>query len=115
MTRDSLHRRLTRLLKKTASAASLPPAAWWAGDIAGERRVLDDGESGRLNWAAANRVAQSGLEALADGNLEMAEVCAWAATDHYVAALEARVRPSAIEDLAKKTKRRGRPPKITDR
>ena len=114
MTPNSLHRRLTRLLKKTASAASLPVPSL-PGDIAGDRRAYDDLAAGRLYWAAAYRNAQLGLEALAADDMETAELCTWAATDCYIDALEACVRPSDIEDLSKKTKRRGRPRKITDR
>ena len=108
MTPNSLHRRLTRLLKKTASAASLP-APSLPGDIAGDRRAYDDLAAGRLYWAAAYRNAQLGLEALAAGDMETAELHTLAATDSYIDALEARVRPSDVAALGRPSERRGRP------
>jgi hypothetical protein len=112
MTADRLHRRLTRLADATASAAKLRPASWWVGDVAGQRRVLDDMAAGRLNWSSANKMARLGLKALAEGDLEMAEICAWSATDHYIAALEARIRPDDMNELGRINKRRGRPKKV---
>jgi hypothetical protein len=114
MTPNQLRRRLTRLRDSTASAEELPAPGWWVGDKAGERRVLDDLMAGRVSWQAANENAREGLVALKKGNREIAELCLWAATDHYVAALELRlkkIRPSDMPKLTAPAKRRGRPPK----
>jgi hypothetical protein len=54
------------------------------------------------------RFARLGLEALAKGNCEEAEVCTWVATDHYIAALEARIRPSDMKELGRASQLRGR-------
>lgn len=109
--RDHLHGRLTRLLEKTASAKDLNPGGWWVGDVAGERRVQDDLKGGRLYWRSAHDMARRGLEALACENREMAESCAWEATDLYIAALETRIRPSDMAALGRSSQRRGRPRK----
>jgi len=109
--RDPLKGRLMRLLDKTSSAKGLSLSAWWGGDTAGERRVRDDAESGRLDWLHAHKWAQRGLNALKDGNRNTAHVYAWSATDAYAAALEARLRPSDWTALGRPSQRRGRPKK----
>ena len=109
--RDRLHGRLIALLKKTKSAAGLPAGGFWVGDVAGERCVGDDMAAGRLNWRASHQCARSGMTALEDGNLELAQSYVWQATDLYIAALEARVRPSDMKVLDKPAERRGRPRK----
>ena len=108
---DLLRSRLEALLQKTHTAAQLPSGGFWVGDVAGERQVSDDIAAGRLNWRTAHRFAASGLQALDADNLELSQIYAWAATDLYVAALEARVRPSDLQVLGKAAKRRGRPAK----
>ena len=97
MTAAQLQRRLTVLLKKTANATGLRPPGWWVGNKAGERRARDDMEAGRLAWRAAHGQARSGLEALSAGDLETAQLRAWAATDLYIEALEKRLRPSEFK------------------
>ena len=111
---DGLRSRLTRLAAKTASAEGLGPPSWWVGDRAGKRQVLDDAASGRLSWRAAHKAALDGLEALlSNGDRDLAETYAWAATDHYVGALEARtrIRPSEMQALGQTAARRARPRK----
>lgn len=111
MTGDYLRVRLEIMRDKTASAAPLTGGGYWVGDTAGERRVLDDLQGGRLYWLQARRMALEGIEALDAGDREAAEVCAWAATDYYVAALEGLVRPSDLAKLGRQSQRRGRPRK----
>lgn len=109
---DPLFDRLTSLVKKTEGIeSSRVGGGWWVGDVAGERQVYDDMAAGRLQWLQANRFAHQGLEALENGDKEMASLCAWAATDCYVAALEIRVRPSDMQVLSRAAARRGRPRK----
>ncbi|RWO51022.1 hypothetical protein [Mesorhizobium sp.] len=109
---DPLHDRLTILVKKTEGAdSSRVGGGWWVGDIAGQRQAYDDLAAGRLQWQQANRFAHQGLEALKNADRETASICAWAATDCYVAALEIRVRPSDMRVLKKPAAKRGRPPK----
>jgi hypothetical protein len=104
-----LRERLAALAEKTESGAGLRVSGlWMVGDRAGERQVLDDLEAGRVHWAAANRHARYGLEALAEGDRELALACARAATDFYAIALEAKVRPSDLQTLARPAQRRGR-------
>ncbi len=107
----ALRRRLEAVVEKTMSAQELPPASYWVDDVAGERRVQDDMDAGRFNWRAAHRNALAGITALEKGDLETAELCAWAATGFYIAALEARVRPSDMDVLQKPARRRGAPRK----
>jgi hypothetical protein len=109
---ELLKERLMLLLQKTTGAERLRwRSGYWVGDKAGERRVLDDMAAGRLHWSSANNMARRGLEALGDGDIEMAELCAWTATDHYLAALEVRVRPSDMKVLNRPSQLRGRPRK----
>jgi hypothetical protein len=114
MTPDQLRRRLTDLRDKTASAEALPAPAWWVGDRAGKRRVLDDWKAGRVSWQAAHESAKDGLAALQNGNRKIAEICMWNANDLYVASLELwleKVRPSDMPKLTAPAGRRGRPTK----
>ena len=106
---DMIRRRLDRIMANTRTAAAIEPPAWWVGDTAGERKVHDDLDSGRLSWREAHRCALRGIAAIDGGDAETAEILVWAATDHYVAALEARVRPSDIANLGEPIARRGRP------
>jgi hypothetical protein len=106
---ELLRMRLTVLLEKTAGANFDALPGWWGNDPAGECRILDDLASGRENWRRAHRRAQSGLEALSRGDLDEAESFAWAANDHYLAALEARIYPSDVRELNSTAGRRGRP------
>lgn len=108
---DALKRRLLRLQEATASAASADVGGWWVGDVAGERQVADNISAGRLSWRAAHRCAKAGLAALAEDNLEMAQTYAWEATDHFIAAVLSRLRPSDLAVLEKPAARRGRPAK----
>lgn len=107
-----LRRRILDLIEKTKDAKNLPPAAWWVGDIAGERQIRDAMQSGRMHWAAAHRDASSALQALEAGDLELAQALTTAATDFYVAVLEMRVRPSDMEVLKRAPGRRGKKAKI---
>ncbi|TIL80626.1 MAG: hypothetical protein E5Y89_09030 [Mesorhizobium sp.] len=109
--RDPLFDRLTILVEKTSSAEAIGPGGWWVGDVAGKRRVLDDLAAGRLNWQSAHDFAEQGLKALEAGNREMAETCAWAAMDMYIAAIEKRIRPEDRRALGQASKKRGRPRK----
>jgi hypothetical protein len=114
MNRDALQRRLTRLLEATVSAKGFQHSSWWVGDKAGERRVFDDYAAGREHWRSAHNLAQQGLKALEKDDLEMAELCAWTATDLYVATLEIwvkRVRPPDRPKLTRSAEKRGRPRK----
>lgn len=109
--RSLLLRRLNLLIKKTKSADGLSLGGYWVGDTAGKRVADDDFAAGRLYWTAAHRCARAGVGALEAGDLETARLQAWQATDHYVAALETRVRPSDLAMLRKPARRRGRPGK----
>ena len=101
------------LLNKTASATGLRPPGWWVGvgNKAEERRVGDDMAAGRLAWRAAHGRASQGLDALSQGDIETAQLCVWAATDLYIEALEARLRPSELRELGRASQLRGRPRK----
>ncbi|PBB80908.1 hypothetical protein CK218_10895 [Mesorhizobium sp. WSM3879] len=109
--RDPLFDRLTMMVEKTRSAENLEYGGWWVGDVAGERRALDDLAAGRLSWRSSHDFAEQGLEALANGDREGALLCAWASTDLYIAALEARIRPEDKRALGQSSKKRGRPKK----
>jgi hypothetical protein len=104
----ALRHRLASLVEKTKGAENLAPAAYWVGDTAGARRILDDRDAGRLSWRSAHRAARYGLEALESGDREAAEMCLRGATDAYIVALETRVRPSDLEALNRPSERRGR-------
>jgi hypothetical protein len=113
MDKMALTRRLETLLIKTDAVAPLIETGWWEGDAAGKRKVMDDLKAGRLFLKAANRCAEGGLRALAEGQLDLAETYAWEAYDQYIGALEAQVRRMKAGDgrsLHKPAKRRGRPP-----
>ena len=99
------------LLNKTASATGLRAPGWWVGNKADERRTRDDMAAGRLVWHAAHGKARQGLDALSQGDVEVAQLCAWAATDFYIEALEARLRPSELRELGRGSQLRGRPRK----
>jgi hypothetical protein len=107
----SLRRQLTTIKNKTANSITMDPGGWWVGDVAGERRVLDDLGAGRLAWWQAHNSAESGLAALEQGDLELAEVCLTNALWLYIDVLEGRVRPADMKILGKPSKRRGRPKK----
>lgn len=111
MDKEAIRRRLESLLLKTETAENLEAGGWWVGDVAGERRTLDDLSAGRLAWRTAHRNARTGLEALEADEIEKAELYAWSATDLYIEALETRVRPSDLEVLARSARRRGKKPK----
>jgi hypothetical protein len=110
---DLLRRRFANLIKKTESGAKLPPASWWVGDKAGERRVHDDIAAGRVFWKSAYDTAVQGIKVLDKGLLEEAGVLAWMATDFYISALENRVRPEELNMLSRPSQRRGRRKKNT--
>lgn len=109
---DPLLARLMTLREKTDGGAQQRGGGYWVGDAAGERVVLDDLQAGRLHWWSAHDLATAGIEALEAGNRSEAETYAWAATDQYVAALEARLRPSDMGVLYRPAKKRGRPRKM---
>lgn len=106
-----LRHRLDRILKATKSAADLPPPSWWVGDIAAGRQVQDDISAGRNSWREAHRCSRAGLEALDSGDIEKAQTYLWMATDHFIAAILTRMRPSDLAVLQKPAAKRGRPAK----
>lgn len=109
---EKLRRRFTRMIAKTATAATFRPAGWWDGDKADERQVRDDLAAGRVSLNQAYEDARSGLAALDAGDLEAARQHAWSATDHYVTSLELRLqrlRPAVREKLLRPAGRRGAP------
>jgi DNA-binding GntR family transcriptional regulator len=67
--------------------------------------------AGRLSWRAAHNNARRALEALESGDRDVAQAYAWEAIDHYVAAIEARVRSQDMKFLHRPSQRRGRPRK----
>ena len=101
-------RQLTSIKGKTESAASLGYSGWWVGGVAGERQVQDDIAAGRLEWHGAHHSAESGLEALGQGDADMAASYLHEAIWQYIAALEKRVRSSDMEVLARSPGKRGR-------
>ena len=109
MDRDALRRRLTALAEKTKGTDGQPLGGFWVGDVAGERAALDDLVAGRLHWRTAHQHAVAGLQALEQGDLEMARVCATEGHDLFTEALEIRVRPSDVKVLERTARRRGRP------
>jgi hypothetical protein len=111
MDEAQIRRRLDRIVERTTTAKDLRDPGWWVGNQQGERRAYDDLEAGRLSWRTAHKNAVDGIAALDNNDLEMAELYLWSATDLYVDALEARVRPSDMAVLAKSAGKRGRPKK----
>jgi hypothetical protein len=111
MDEASLRRQLTAILQRTDSARDLPPGSWWVGDKAGAARVRDDDAAGRLAWRRAHLSAKSGLAALGQDNLEMAEHHLTNALWLYIDALEKRMRPEAKRTLGRPAGKRGRPKK----
>lgn len=111
MLAERLRERLEQLVAKTLDAESLPAGYWGVGSSAVERQIQDDREAGRRSWRAAWQYAKSGLEAVDNDDLDMADLYAWLATDMYIAALEARLghRPSDMAVLKRPAKLRGRP------
>ncbi|CDX29151.1 hypothetical protein MPLSOD_110129 [Mesorhizobium sp. SOD10] len=109
---DRLKGRLEILLRKTESAKDLP-AGYWGFGKAVERQISDDWSAGRIFWRAAWENARHGLDSIAVGDLDMADVYVWQATDAYIAALESRLqhRPSDVAVLTRPASRRGRPKK----
>ncbi len=109
---EPLRRRLTNLLEKTESAERLVPG-YWLGTAAAERQIVDDMRAGRLDWRGAHNAARAGLAALDEGDRDTALLGAWAATDLYVAALEAlvRTRPGLLKAFNRPAAPRGRPKK----
>lgn len=101
--------RMQRLRTKTTSAEGLQPLGWFEGDKAGETRAFDDLRSGVEDWRNAYSYAERALQALDADDIESARRYAWIATDHYVKALEALVRPGDLETLGQPAQRRGRP------
>lgn len=109
----NLRQRLTDLIAKTASGEGLPAGAYYRGDVAGKRQVEDDFAAGRDQMWTAHENAKDALRALDQGALTTALAFAWAATDFYIASLEAvaaRIRPSEKPTL-RPAGRRGRPRK----
>ncbi len=115
MNADSIRRRLEKIARATAPAQSVDATGFWVGDQAGERRALDDLRTGRRDWLGACRSSQQGLKALDEGELEMAEIYVWQATDFLLGALWSRMEPSDIEFLSKSAQRRGRKSETDDR
>ena len=107
---EFLRERLAQVRAKTEGAAGIEPPGYWEGDRAGERRVLDDGRAGRLEFLAARANAEHGLEALEQGDLELATACWRQAETLYTAALEAAIPPKNRAALAKGAGQRGRRP-----
>lgn len=105
----SVRRQLTAILRKTASAADLPGGSFWVGEVAGERRVLDDLRAGRLAWRSAHQSAQDGLDALDGGDLEMASAHLTSALWLYIDVLEKRVRKQDMQLVHRPAGNRGRP------
>jgi hypothetical protein len=114
MEEDEIRRRIERLLHNTANAEGLPPGmnGFWVGDVADERRVMDNFAAGRSSWDAARSTAKLGLEAIDRGEVNLAEEFVLMATDFYIAALETRIRPSDLAVLGRSSQKRGRPRKI---
>lgn len=106
-----LRRRLERMIEKTIGAEALRSPSWFIGDVAGERRALDDADAGRVSWAQARHHAKQGLDALDAGDPELAWRYCWEAIDEYVVALEARIRPAELKALGRSSGPRGRPSK----
>jgi hypothetical protein len=110
MNEDVVRLRLQHIADRTAAAEGFPPAVWWEGQRAAERRVRDDLAGGRLQWQAANRWARRGLRALEAKDFETATELAWHASRFYIDALEnwiSRVKPSELPSM-EPAKLRGR-------
>jgi hypothetical protein len=115
MDAEAMRRRLEKIAVATASAKSVDALGFWVGDQAGERRVLDDFHTGRRDWLGAYRSARAGIKALDAGDLEMAEIYVWQATDFFVGALWSRMEPSDVKFLSQSAQRRGRRSETDDR
>jgi hypothetical protein len=108
---DSLRELLVELREKTAGGALIAVPAWWGENNADERRVYDDLKSGRLHLRSAHNAAADGLEAVDRGDFDTAKWYYDIAKSFYIAALEARMRPSDLENLGRSAAPRGRPKK----
>lgn len=115
MDAETMRRRLEKIARATVQAQSVDAVGFWVGDKAGERRAIDDLNAGRRAWLGAYRASQGGLQALAGGNLEMAELYVWQATDLFVDALWSRMEPADIDFLSNSASRRGRPSSTANR
>jgi hypothetical protein len=112
MKQESLRSQLMALELRAKIAERTGPGSFWVGDVAGERRVSDDGKSGRLALRQVHLHSKNGLQYLNDGDSEMAEAYLTEAVWLYIAVLEQRIRPDDWKILAKPAKKRGRPQKI---
>jgi hypothetical protein len=105
---DAVRYRLTSLKMKMEGAKKLGYAGFWVGDRAGERKVLDDLATGRLEWRSGYNAAVRGLESLDNGDAVGALAFAWIATGYYISAIERRIRPEELAELSRTSQRRGR-------
>lgn len=112
---DEMRRRLENIMRATASANDAVAVGWWVGDDAGERRAMDNFQSGRRAWLGAFRAAKRGLSALDDGDTELAGLSVWQATDFLLDALWSRMEPNDIEFLSNSAETRGRRSSVADR
>jgi len=71
---EAMRRRLERIAQATAPAQAVDAVGFWVGDQAGERRALDDFQTGRRAWLGAYRSSHAGLQALEANDLERVAV-----------------------------------------
>lgn len=106
MDADYLRDRLERLIAATPEIDVTVGA--WVGDKAGERRVADNLAAGRIHFRSARRRAILGLEALANGDAEFAELLLRDAEGLRAAAIEAQLNTAQFESLLQDAKPRGK-------
>lgn len=119
---EGLRRRLEKYRDATIAAEDYDSSGWWIGpngetDAADVNRNRQDEQSGRLWWKTAHNNAVSGLEALDQGNLDLATIYAWSASDFMIATLTKLVRRDEWRRLEKSAVKAGRKPikpKIND-
>jgi hypothetical protein len=120
MDSDWLRRRLERYRDTTAAASSYEPSGYWIGpngetDAPDVSRNRNDLRSGRLWWKTAHENAVAGIKALDQGNVEMATLYAWQASDLIIAALGKLVRRDEWSRFDRSAKRSDGAPRTKPR
>jgi len=108
---DWIKRRLKEIVASTQGERI--STGFWVGDTAAERRASDNLRSGRIHWQQSRESAQRGLEALAKGDMEYAELALRSAEALRATAIEGQLKPSQFETLLRDAGVRGTKAKKT--
>ena len=88
--------------------ASTATAGYWVVDAATEKRAQDNFNAGRLDWNMARRAIVLGLEAVAAGNLDVAEEFISIAESFQLSAFRRKMTRQQLADLTGNAGLRGR-------